>query len=115
MSSSEIIAQMKQDVGASAILNNTIVAPVRNAGDAGDFQVTFNSYIPKQVQYYSYGVTVTLSVQFDNSPAVQIPLTPGGYKILNTPSGTKAINASIIGAPTLLPGKNRYGVCVTFN
>jgi len=115
MSSSQIIDQMKQDVGASAILNNTIVAPVRNAGDAGDFQLTFNSYIPQQIQYYSYGVTVTLSVQFDSSSAVQVPLTPGAWKILNTPPGTKAINAKINGAATLLPDKTRYGVCVTFN
>lgn len=114
MSSSEIISQMKQDVGASASMNNTIVAPVRNQGDAGEFQLTFNSAIPPQIMFYSYGLTATVSVQFGSSPAQSVPLTPGGYKILNVPAGTPSINAGITGNVSLLPGKTRYGLCTTF-
>lgn len=114
MSASQIVSQMKQDVGAAAILNNSIIAPITNATDAGNWQVILNSYIPKQIQFYSYGLTVTVSVQFGTSPALQIPLAPGGYRIVPVPSGTTAINAEIVGNPTLQPQKTVYAVCVSF-
>lgn len=113
MSNSEILAELKQSAGVDATMNNTVVSPV-TATSWDDFQLVFNSFRPQKIMYYSYGLSVTLAVQFDNQQPIQFNLAPGGLKTIPTPPGVQSINASIVSAPSLAPGKTKYAVCVTF-
>lgn len=113
MSQSEILAELKQSAGTDATMNNTVVSPV-TATSWDDFQLVFNSFRPSKIMYYSYGLTVTLAVQFDNQQPINVNLTPGGFKTMPTPPGVQSISASIISAPSFAPSRSRYAVCVTF-
>lgn len=113
MSNSEILEEVRQSGGLEASMNNSIISPIQPS-NADDFQLVFNSFGPNQIMYYSYGLTVTVQVQFDSKAPLLISLTPGRWKTVPTPPGTKAINASISGVPSLTPGKSKYALVVTF-
>jgi hypothetical protein len=67
---------------------NSVIAPV-TATIWDDFQLVFNAFSPAQIMYFSYGLTVTVVVQFDNQQLINVNLTANSRQSIECQQGRK--------------------------
>lgn len=105
----DLITKLQNDGALTATLNNSIMA---GADPNNLYFLTFHSYFPHQVMFYSYGTTVTIQVEIDGVKLAPFTLIAGGYKIISIPTGTKHFNAQ---ATSVVVTKADYAyICTTF-
>ncbi len=78
---------LQNDGAITTTLNNSILS----ATDPENlYMLTFHSYFPPQVMFYSYGTTVTIEIEFnqDKNTKSSFTLKAGESKNIPIPEGT---------------------------
>jgi hypothetical protein len=112
----DVRAQLEKDGILTATLSNSILSPFDGTG-TNLYLLTFHTFIPSEIQFYSYGATVTIQVEYiytaGGTPTeTKFTLTAGQYQIKTTPPGVKRINAAVQSA-TVTDPSFAY-LCTTF-
>ena len=112
----DVRAQLEKDGILTATLNNSILSPFDGTGQ-NLYLLTFHSFIPSEIMFYSYGATVTIQVEYiytaGGTPTkTKFTLTAGQSNPQTTPPGVKRINADVLSATVTNP--SFAYLCTTF-
>ena len=105
---------LKNALQSDGAINATLRNSIMSASDPSNlYMLTFHSYFPAQVLFYSYGTTVTLEVEFNNNgKPTSFTLKAGESKIISIPTGTTQFDAN---ATSIIVTKPDYAyICTTF-
>jgi hypothetical protein len=82
----KLLKTLNEDPAFDAIQNNTIISALDPANPM--YLLTFHSFFPQKIMFYSYGANFTLNVQFNGGAKTAHTLTPGTSKTIHIPEGT---------------------------
>jgi hypothetical protein len=86
----ELMKMVRECEGYATSMNNSIMAALDPSNPM--YLLTFHSFFPPQVMFYSYGANFTIKVSFNNGASTPYRLTPNGYKTLAIPVGTTKLD-----------------------
>jgi hypothetical protein len=106
----DLMKMVKECEGYSASMNNSIMAALDPSNPT--YLLTFHSFFPPKVMFYSYGANFTIKVSFNGGPSTPYPLTPNGHKTLAIPPGTTNFDVETSNITIVNPSFS--GIVVTF-
>lgn len=106
-------SQLAEDGVINATMNNIVLSPV-DASGKNQYMFTLNSYFPQKVMIYSYGLNVTISVDFNNlNKPTFYEMSPGTGQTIQIPAGTTQFYAESTKVEVINP--NMAYIATTFD
>jgi len=106
----EVMKMVRACEGYSSSMNNSILSALNPTDPT--YLLTFHSFFPPKVMFYSYGANFTIKVSFNGGPSTPYALTPGSHKTLAIPQGTQTFNVETADITIVNPSFS--GIVATF-